>query len=98
MPRRLGNWELSPRAVFAVAAAPQGGPLHFIYAEGRLHHDHSADGGVTWSAPQFVAPGSARGNAPHLVFHGGQVLVYYAEQLPGEKWRHWQRRLDAVAP
>ena len=37
-----------------------------------------------------------RGNAPQLVLHDGHVLVFYAEQLHGGKWRHWQRRLGAA--
>lgn len=39
-----------------------------------------------------------RGNAPQLVLLDGEVHVFYAERLPGEKWRHWQRRLDAAGP
>jgi hypothetical protein len=34
-----------------------------------------------------------RSNEPRLVVHAGCVRIFYAEQLPGEKWRHWQRIL-----
>lgn len=76
--RRVGAWDLDQRAVFAVAAAPAGKSLHFVYAEGsRLHHTRSLDGGGTWSTPEFVT----HGNAPELAVdrQGTVQLVYEAD-------------------
>ncbi len=85
VPQRVGQWELNARAVFAVAAAPQGKTLHFVYVDGgRLHHAQSADGGATWSAPEFVANGSApvlavdRSGVAHLVHEAlGTTRIEY---------------------
>lgn len=92
-PLRVGDWEIDRRAVFTVAAAPAGADLHFIYAEGsRLQHAHSSDSGLTWSASQSVAAGSApelavdhRGVA-HLVYEAaGNSRVEYRSYADG-KW------------
>jgi hypothetical protein len=89
-PLRVGNWEISQRAVFAVAAHPTGGALHFIYADGnRLHHSHSGDGGVTWSVPQFIASGSAPALA---VDRDGTVhVVHEAEGTTRIEYRSYKR-------
>lgn len=84
-PLRVGHWELNSRPVFAVAADPAGRRQHFAYTDGtRIHHAHSADGGLTWSAPQFVATGSTpelaidRGGTAHLVYEAaGTTRVEY---------------------
>lgn len=52
-----------------------------------------------WSERAPVSPPGAinldarRGNHPRLVLVNGKVHIFYAEKQPGEKWRHWQRRL-----
>lgn len=76
--RRVGTWELDKRAVFAVAAAPAGKQLDFVYAAGsKLYHARSMDGGETWTTPEFVA----NGNAPELAVdrQGTVHLVYEAD-------------------
>ena len=46
--QRVGDWELARRAVFAVAAAPDGPALHFVHsAGGQLRHAHPPDAGAT---------------------------------------------------
>ena len=90
-PRRVGNWDLNARAVFAVAAAPQGRELHFVYAEGSgLHHARSSDGGLTCTTPAFVANGGAptlavdRAGIAHLVHEApGTTRIEYLIIHPG---------------
>ncbi len=51
-PRRVGNGDIDRRAVFAVAAAPQGRDLHFIYAvDGRQYVVITATGGQRVGGP-----------------------------------------------
>lgn len=92
--RRIGTWELDQRAVFAVAAAPAGKQLHFVYADGtKLHHTQSPDGGGTWSTPEFVGNGNApelavdRQGTVHLVYEAdGNRRVEYRSQMTGNAW------------
>jgi hypothetical protein len=89
-PRRVGSWELGTRPLFAVAAAPSGDNLHFVYVDaGQLRHSQSADGGVTWSAPQFIASGSA----PALAVDGrGTVhLVHESDGTTRVEYRRFTR-------
>lgn len=68
---------------------------------GTFAHYRAATG--TWSARMPVSPEGAvnldirRANTPLLIEHGGRIRIFYAEQMPGGKWRHWQRILDPEA-
>lgn len=84
-PLRVGDWEVVRRAVFTVAASPEGKTFHFVYAEGsKLQHAQSVDGGVTWTAPRLVGTGSApdlavdRLDTAHLVYEtdGNRRIEY----------------------